>query len=136
MQDVLGVGLIFIKQGKWRVLPGILCILFYIAGYVGIYAVPTAMGVFLLFIDQQQVKAEVTQAEYDLQIRILELDLESFEAYNLQMKTEAETGYGRRSEKISEEQNRLRENLAAGLERFKEISKERTRASVDVFESQ
>lgn len=135
MQDVLGVGLIFIKQGMWRVIPGILCIMFYITGYVGIYAVPTAMGVFLLFIDQQQVKAEVTQAEYDIQMRILELDLESMEAYNLQMKTEAGTGYGRRSEKISEEQNRLRENLAAGLERFKEISKERTRASVDVFES-
>lgn len=135
MQDVLGVGLIFIKQGMWRVIPGILCIMFYITGYVGIYAVPTAMGVFLLFIDQQQVKAEVTQAEYDIQMRILELDLESMEAYNLQMKTEAGTGYGRRSEKVSEEQNKLRESLAAGLEEFRRISKERTRVSVDVFES-
>lgn len=135
MQDVLGVGLIFIKQGKWRVLPGILCILFYIAGYVGIYAVPTAMGVFLLFIDQQNVKAEVTQAEYDIQKRILDLDLESFETYNLQMKTEAQTGYGRRSEKITEEQNKLRESLAVSLEKFKEISKERTKVSIDVFES-
>ncbi|HHW90964.1 MAG TPA: hypothetical protein GX745_08700, partial [Clostridiales bacterium] len=135
MQDVLGVGLIFIKQGKWRVLPGILCILFYIAGYVGIYAVPTAMGVFLLFIDQQSVRAEITQAEYDIQKRILDLDLESFETYNLQMKTEAQTGYGRRSEKITEEQNKLRESLAVSLEKFKEISKERTKVSIDVFES-
>ena len=135
MQDVLGVGLIFIKQGKWRVLPGILCILFYIAGYVGIYAVPTAMGVFLLFIDQQSVRAEITQAEYDIRKRILDLDLESFETYNLHMKTEAQTGYGRRSEKITEEQNKLRESLAVSLEKFKEISKERTKVSIDVFES-
>lgn len=135
MQDVLGVGLILLKMGGWRIIPGILCILLYLGGYVGIYAVPTAMGVFLLFIDQQNVKAEVTQAEYDIQKRILDLDLESFETYNLQMKTEAQTGYGRRSEKITEEQNKLRESLAVSLEKFKEISKERTKVSIDVFES-
>jgi len=135
MQDVLGVGLILLKMGSWRIIPGVLCILLYLGGYVGIYAVPTAMGVFLLFIDQQNVKAEVTQVEYDIQKRILDLDLESFETYNLQMKTEAQTGYGRRSEKITEEQSKLRESLAAGLEKFKEISKERTKVSIDVFES-
>lgn len=135
MQDVLGVGLILLKMGGWRIIPGILCILLYLGGYVGIYAVPTAMGVFLLFIDRQNVKAEVTQAEYDIQKRILDLDLESFETYNLQMKTEAQTGYGRRSEKITEEQNKLRESLAVSLEKFKEISKERTKVSIDVFES-
>ena len=142
MQGVLGVGLILIKTGikagGWKVLqilPGALCILFYIGGYVGIYAVPTAMGVFLLFIDQQSVKAEITQTEYDFQKEILDLDIEAAKTYNLQMQTEAQTGYGRQSEKITQEQNKLRESLAAGLERFREVSKARTSVSVDVFES-
>lgn len=143
MQGVLGVGLILIKagiragirKGLWKIIPGALCILFYIAGYVGIYAVPTAMGVFLLFIDQQSVKAEITQTEYDFQKEILDLDIEAAKTYNLQMQTEAQTGYGRQSEKITQEQNKLRESLAAGLERFREVSKARTKVSVDVFES-
>ena len=135
MQGVLGVGLILIRQGKWRILPGILCILLYVGGYVGIYAVPTAMGVFLLHVDRQAVKAEITQAEYDVQKRILDLDLESMENYNLQMKTESKTGYGRQSEKVTEEQNKLRAGLDTGLARFREVSREKTKVSINVFES-
>lgn len=141
MQDVLGIGIVLFKQGFktgiakgfFRIIGGVLCFALYLGGYVGIYAVPTAMGVFLLHIDQQSIKAEITQTEYELQKRILDLDLESLENYNLQMRAESKTGYGKQSEKVTAEQNKLREGLEARLEKFRNISKEKEKVSVDVF---
>jgi hypothetical protein len=138
MQGVLGASLSLFKRcrwNKWCIFPAIFCFLLYITAYVTIYAVPTAMGVFLLHADKQAVTAEVTEIEYEIQKRILDLDLDSIENYNLQMRAESKTGYGRQSEKVTTEQNKLRENLENRLAMFLEVSKEKEKSSVDVFES-
>ena len=135
MQGVLSVGMMYFKIGGWRILSGIICMLLYLVGYVGIYAIPTATGFFLMHIDQQSIKAEIVETEYDLYKQILEIDLDSMESYNLQMKAESKTGYGRQSEKVSAEQNKIREGLENTLEKFREVSKVKKEVSIDVFAS-
>lgn len=133
MQYVFAIGKMLLKIGTViAILGAIVCFLLY-GTYVFAYAVPTGIEFFAQQIESQNTRLEATTTEYDILIRQIKTNQDALDAYNLQMVKEAQTGYGQRATKVTEEYNKLLEEQKELLERLQEVSNKKTEMQANLF---
>lgn len=133
-QYILSYGKALWKTGdNRRIGAGILFFLFFI--YMVAFAALAAIGFTSSQVDLQE--KVIHNQEYDKEIiknRITQIGRQ-IDALNLQLKAEAETGYGRRSENIVKETKRLSEEQSQLNEQLKEVKSETKGTSESPFQS-
>ena len=133
MQYVFALGKMLLKIGTViAILGAIVCFLLY-GTYVFAYAVPTGIEFYAQQIESQNTRLEVTTTEYDILIRQIKTNQDALDAYNLQMVKEAETGYGQRATKVTEEYNKLLEEQKELRERLQEVSNKKSEMQANLF---
>lgn len=85
------------------------------AVYVLVYAVPSAVGFFMVELDQQDQIASTVELNRQINMDRLKQVSNSINTLNLQLLTESKTGYGKNSQKIMSELKQL-ENEQKGLQ--------------------
>ena len=110
----------------------IICFALY-AVYVSAYAVPTGIEFFVQQIEKQNTRLDLTETEYDILQRQLRTNQDALDTYNLQMAKEAETGYGTRSAKVTEEYNKLLAEQKELLEQLRKVSEKKNAMQSNLF---
>ena len=106
MQYVLALGKQRWRQGAVKKLTAIVLFVCY-AGYVFVYNIPSAVGFFVMEIDvQEQAAAKVEMAD-TINLKRLEQIARTIDNLNRQLETESATGYGKRSQAIMDQLEKL-----------------------------
>jgi predicted PurR-regulated permease PerM len=133
MQYIFATGKFFFKRMTFlAVIGAIICFALY-AVYVFAYAVPTGIEFFVQQIEGQNTRLEATETEYGILNRQLKTNQDALDVYNLQMATEAQTGYGQRATKVTAEYNKLLEEQKELLARLREVSDNKNEMQANLF---
>ena len=133
MQYVFAIGKSLWKTMTFLAIVGsIICFALY-AVYVSAYAVPTGIEFFVQQIEKQNTRLDLTETEYDILQRQLRTNQDALDTYNLQMAKEAETGYGTRSAKVTEEYNKLLAEQKELLEQLREVAEKKNALQSNLF---